>query len=244
MARAWPAQGLSLGQRAIIIGKDFTLWVVEEAWDAAALDKVGKDICQEAIENVAKWVAYGEPAGRNFSNDCSFCRDLRPGDEEIAARCKQVLQEGGAMILAVYPAKEQCGQRIVGHRVVKVLCSMYKEKGIRGSEDRPMSESPDISRGAMTRCKIGAASNSEWIAVASTVTHRYPEDEYAVQVPLNTARPGAVVETNKGTGATVKEREGIDQYVYKKGETSENEVTIWQQEAYDKHLIRGARHQL
>ena len=106
VARAWPAERLSLGQRAIIIGEDFTLWVVEEAWDVAALDKVAKDICQEAMEKGAKWVAYGDPAGRKFRYGGSFCRHLGPSDREIATRCKQALQKGGAMIVAVHPPQE------------------------------------------------------------------------------------------------------------------------------------------
>ena len=107
VAKAWPAERVSLGQRAIIIGEDFTLWVVEEAWDVAALDKVAKDICQGAMEKGARWVGYGDPAGRKFRYGGSFCRHLELGDKEIATRCKQALQEGGAMIVAVHPAEEQ-----------------------------------------------------------------------------------------------------------------------------------------
>ena len=53
-----------------------------------------------------------------------------------------------------------------------------------------------------------------------------------------------MVKSNKGTDATVKWQDGIDQYVFKDGERSADEATIWQQKAYDDHLIREARHQL
>ena len=143
----------------------------------AALDKIAKAICQEAMEKGAKWVAYRDPAGRNFSYGGSFCWHLRPGDEKIAVRCKQALQEGGAMIVAVHPPEEQCEQRIEVCGAVKVLCSMCEERGVRGSEDRPRSELGAILRVATPRCKMGAASNSEEIAGTSTAAHRYPEDE-------------------------------------------------------------------
>ena len=103
MVRVWQAERLSLGQRAIIVGKDFTAWVVEEAWDVAALDKIAKEICQEAMEKGARWVAYGDPAKRKFKYGGKFCRHIRPGDEAVATRCKQALQEGGTMIAAVHP---------------------------------------------------------------------------------------------------------------------------------------------
>ena len=73
MAKAWPAERRSLGQRAVIIGDDFTLWVVEEAWDVVVLNKIARDICQEAMERGARWVAYGDPAGRKFTYGGSFC---------------------------------------------------------------------------------------------------------------------------------------------------------------------------
>lgn len=64
MVRVWLAERLSLGQRAIIVAKDFTTWMVEEAWDTADLNNVAKDICQEAMEKGARWVTYGDPARR------------------------------------------------------------------------------------------------------------------------------------------------------------------------------------
>ena len=85
---------------------------------------------------------------------------------------------------------------------------------------------------------MGPASNSKRITEASTAGYRYPEAEYAVQVPLNAARPGAAVKSKKGTGTTVKWQDGIDQYIYKEGETSADEPTIWQQNAYNDHLIQ------
>lgn len=54
VAKAWPAERLSLGQRAIIIGEDFTMWVVEEAWDVATVNKIARDLCQEAMEKGAR----------------------------------------------------------------------------------------------------------------------------------------------------------------------------------------------
>ena len=81
--------------------------MVEEAWDLAALDKLAKDICEEAMEKGARWVAYGDSAGRKFRSGGSFCQHLSSADEKIAARCKQALQKGGAMIVAVYPPEEQ-----------------------------------------------------------------------------------------------------------------------------------------
>ena len=71
------------------------------------------------------------------------------------------------------------------HGAMKVMCSMCEEKGTRGSEDRPTSESPDSSRVATPKCKMGTASHSEGTVGAPTIDFRYPENEYAVPVPLN-----------------------------------------------------------
>ena len=240
VARAWPAERLSLGQRAIIIGEDFTLWVVEEAWDVAALNKVAKDICQEAMEKGARWVAYGDAAGRKFSYGGSFCRHLGPGEEKIATQCKQALQKGNAMIVAVHPPEEQGAQRIAVQGAAKVVCSMCEEVGVRFREDRPVSESTGISRVATPKCKLGAASRSEATAGAPTTASRYPEEEYAIPVPPDArGRSAAPKKSERGTGIG-----DVSQFTYQQGEGSADEATIWQQKAYDDHLVRGARHQL
>ena len=107
-----------------------------------------------------------------------------------------------------------------------------------------MSESPGNSTVATTKCKMGTARHSRGTTGAPTIAHRYWEEEYAVQIPLDTARQGDAVREDKSTGNTVGGQDDVGQYVYQKGETSADEVTTWQQEAYNDHLIQGVRQQL
>ena len=130
------------------------------------------------------------------------------------------------------------------HGATKVMCSMCEEKGIREKEDRPMSESPGISRVATPKCKMGTASHLEETRGPHTTADRYPEHGYAMPVPLNAVRQNAVCKDSTEIGATVGNQNDTSQYVYKQGETSADEATIWQQKAYDDHLVQAARHQL
>ena len=63
-------------------------------------------------------------------------------------------------------------------------------------------------------------------------------------VPLNAVRQSAVFKKRKQTGATVGSQNDVSQYAYKQGETSADEVTVWQQNAYNDHTVQAARHQL
>lgn len=248
--KVWPAERLNVGQRAIIVSEDNVTWMVEEAWDAAAIAKVAKEICQEAMEKGTRWVAYGDDTTR-FKYGGRFCRHLRPGEEKIATECKQVLQRGGAMIVAVHPPEQQCAQRIAVHGAVKVTCSLCEERGETGKMDDTLTESPGISRTQTPVCRMGAvvkekrdtrdtgrepkAGMEERLIDKEQV--KYPEHEYAAIVPPEAPRQKR---TQMSGEARKSVQELIKEATYDWRETSADEGDALPQEAYVKYVTAQA----
>ena len=130
------------------------------------------------------------------------------------------------MIVAVHHPEEQGAQRIAVHVAVRVICSICEEKGVWRSEDRPMSEPPGISRVATHKCKLGTASHSGGTAGTPMAASRYPEEQYAIPVPLNARGRSVARKVNKKTSI-----HDVRQFGFQRGEGSADEGTIWQQKA-------------
>lgn len=121
------------------------------------------------------------------------------------------------MIVAVHPPEQQCTQRIAVHVAAKVVCTLCEERGCGNKEDRPISESPVISRVATPTCKIGAASTGDKTAHASTSAHRYSEEEYAAMFPPNNTRTEVAPNEHRESAAWLWMQDAIRQCTYEEG---------------------------